>query len=118
MSEEEPIVYVVDDEAAIRHSLSLLLDVHGIRSATYASPFDFLDAEISDNHGCLVLDARMPGMTGLELLDHLQSRGWNMPVFLITGHGDDQMLEAAQRRGVVRCFSKPFNNENRARPIF
>ncbi|MCA9248903.1 MAG: response regulator [Planctomycetales bacterium] len=109
---EEPIVYVVDDEPAIRQAIALLLHVNGIQTQVFASPGEFLEMPSLPRRCCLVLDARMPGMSGLELLDRLAERKWAVPVFLITGHGDENMLEAAHRKGVVKCFNKPFDNDD------
>ncbi|MAG93736.1 MAG: response regulator [Pirellulaceae bacterium] len=105
----EALVCVVDDDSAIRESLSLLLEANDIPTETFATPQEFLDTCDVAKRRCLVLDERLPGMTGLELLDRIPNRG-HLPVFMITGHGDGDMLAAAKRKGVKRCFQKPFDS--------
>ena len=108
-SNDEAIVYVVDDDSAIRESLSLLLKDNDVPTETFASPQEFLDTCDLSRKCCLVLDERLPGMTGLELLDRIPNRD-QIPVFMITGHGDGDMLAMAERKGVARCLRKPFDS--------
>ncbi len=108
-SNDEAIVYVVDDDSAIRESLSLLLKANDVPTETFASPQEFLDTCDLSRKCCLVLDERLPGMTGLELLDRIPNRD-QIPVFMITGHGDGDMLAMAERKGVARCLRKPFDS--------
>lgn len=107
---EEPIVYIVDDDSAIRKALSLLLAAHGLASRTFESPKAIVEERRIPPNACLILDARMPGMTGIELLDELKTELQSVPVFMITGHGDAQLIEAATNRGVIECFQKPFDS--------
>ena len=106
-SSYESFVCVVDDNAGVREALSTLLNVHGIPTQTFATPQVFLDTFDASKCCCLVLDERLPGMTGLQLLDRIPGRG-EFPVFMITGHGDARMIAEAQEKGVIKCFQKPF----------
>ena len=108
---ENVTVYVVDDDVAIRDSLTILLNAYGIQTRTYATPDELLAEPGDSRNGCLVLDARLPGMSGLELLDRLAREGNQLPVFMITGHGDKNTLSAAEKKGVVKCFRKPFDSD-------
>lgn len=103
-----PLVHIVDDDDAVRDSLSVLLDSIGIASCTHASAQEFLDAEPDSRPGCIVLDIRMPGMSGLQLFKELNSRGWSLPVIFITGHADVPMAVEAMRDGAFDFISKPF----------
>jgi two-component system response regulator FixJ len=105
----DSIVYIIDDDPAVRDSLSLLLETNGLRARTYASPSDFLDSWPLPNCGCLVLDQRLPEMSGLELLSRISCTG-KTPVLMITGHGDENLLAEAERQGVSKCLQKPFTS--------
>lgn len=107
----EPTVYVVDDEPAIRHSLELLLRSVGLQAAVFASGTAFLDAYSPQLDGCLIVDVRMPGMSGLELQEALAARGAMLPVILITGHGDISMAVRAMKAGATDFIEKPFNEQ-------
>lgn len=109
LTEEQPVVYIVDDDASIRSSLSVLLEVYGVQSEAFASPDEFLKDANTSRKCCLIIDARLPGMSGLELLTRLQSERQTIPSFMITGHGDVDLLEAARQLGVTECFRKPFD---------
>ena len=109
LTEERPVIYIVDDDASIRASLSILLEVHGLRSEAFPSPGHFLQHADMSRRYCLIVDARLPGMSGLELLGKLNSHQQTVPSFMITGHGDVDLLEAARQQGVTECFRKPFN---------
>lgn len=106
----EATVYIVDDDEAIRDSLAWLFKSRGYRVQAYASGQAFLDAGPLVEHGCLVLDVRMPGMTGLELHERLAASGVALPVMFLTGHGDIPMAVGALRRGAVDFVEKPFND--------
>jgi FixJ family two-component response regulator len=90
-----PTVYVIDDDDGMRRALSLLLSTVGYKTLAFANPSDFLAHFDPDTHGCLVLDIRMPGMSGLELQQHLNRTGSMLPVIFITGHGDVPMAVQA-----------------------
>ena len=106
-----PLVRVVDDDAALRDSLRWLLESAGHRVATYASAESFLAEDAAEQGGCLLLDIRMPGMSGLELQDELRRRGHAIPIIFITGHGDVPMAVNAVKKGAFEFIEKPFNDE-------
>lgn len=110
----EPVVYIVDDDEAVRDSLQWLLEANGFRARPYASAEDFLSMVRAPSGpapiACLVLDVRMPGMTGLELHDELARSGFNIPLIFITGHGDVPMAVASMKKGAVDFLEKPFND--------
>ena len=107
----EPTVFVVDDDEAVRRFLSGLIASVGLRIEAYASAREFLDACDPDRPGCLLLDIRMPDMSGLELQKELKSRGIHLPVIILTGHGDVQVAVRAMKAGAVDFLEKPFNNQ-------
>lgn len=107
----EPMVHIVDDDSAIRDALSLLMQTENIPYQTYASAEEFLDKHAQSKLGCLLLDMRMPGLNGLELLDVLKSQNVAIPVIFITGHGDVSMAVKAMKAGASDFIEKPFNNE-------
>lgn len=106
----ELTVYVVDDDAAVRDALRMLLQSEGMRAETYASAEQFLGAYQPQTTGCLLVDVRMPGMSGLELQETLAARGVRLPVIVITGHGDVAMAVRAMKAGAVDFIEKPFDN--------
>lgn len=108
--DETLTVHIVDDDAAVRDSLSLLLSLRGYRTATFATAEDFLAALRPEWAGCLVADIRMPGMSGLELQDALVERGVQMPVVIITGHGDVSAARRAFKSDAVDFLEKPFDD--------
>jgi two-component system, LuxR family, response regulator FixJ len=105
-------VYVVDDDDGMRRALSLLLNTVGYKTAAFASPKEFLDKFKPDAAGCLVLDIRMPGMSGLELQQHLNRMGSMLPVIFITGHGDVPMAVQAMKAGAFEFVQKPFRDQD------
>jgi two-component system response regulator DctR len=108
----EGIVHVVDDDEAIRDALSWLLRSRGLAARTWASAEAFL-AEWSDGIvGCLVLDVRMAGMSGVELFDRLLERGARLPVLFLTGHGDVPLAVSALKKGAFDFVEKPFNDND------
>ena len=108
---DTPLVHVVDDDAALRDSLRWLLESAGHRVATYASAEAFLATYAAEQSGCLLLDIRMPGMSGLELQDELRRRGHAIPIVFITGHGDVPMAVNAVKKGALEFIEKPFNDQ-------
>jgi FixJ family two-component response regulator len=104
-------VYIVDDDASVRDSLSLLLSLRGHATATFASAEDFLSAWQPDWRGCLVLDIRMSGMSGLELQAQLVARGVSLPVIVITAHGSVAAARQAFLAQAVDFLEKPFDGE-------
>jgi two-component system response regulator FixJ len=107
----QPIVHIVDDDKAIRDSLSFLMKSVGFESRAYTSAEAFLDQADLEKPGCLVVDVRMQGMSGLELQHLLSERGSKLPVIIITGHGDVPMAVQAMKSGAVDFLEKPYNNE-------
>jgi two-component system response regulator FixJ len=101
-------VYVVDDDAAVRASLGALLEAAGLGARVFASAEEFLATVDEGTRGCLLLDVRMPGMSGLELQRVLQDRGVRIPVIIITGHGDIAMAVRAMKAGAADFLEKPF----------
>ena len=106
-----PLVYVVDDDAALRDSLRWLLESAGHRVVTCANADSFLAIYDSQQTGCLVLDIRMPGMSGLELQDKLKRRGHAIPIVFVTGHGGIPMAVNAVKKGALDFIEKPFNGQ-------
>jgi len=111
------VVYIVDDDVAIRDSLGLLLGLRGYRCATFASGEDFLSALRADWSGCLLADLRLPGLDGLALQQELKRRGSRLPVVIVTGHGDVAAARAAFHAEAVDFIEKPFDDENVVRAI-
>ena len=108
---EPLVVCIVDNDAAIRDSLGFLIESAGIPVATYASAREFLDTWDISRTGCLVVDIRMPGMTGLELQAELTKRNTEVPMIIITGFGDVQLAVQAMKRGAFDFFEKPIHHE-------
>jgi FixJ family two-component response regulator len=111
MKEMPPTVFVVDDDDAVRDSLRLLLKSAGITCEPYGSAQDFLSHYDPAQAGCLVLDVRMPGMSGLEMQQQLNVRGAMLPVIFITGHGDIPMAVEAMQHGAFDFLQKPFRDQ-------
>jgi RNA polymerase sigma factor (sigma-70 family) len=107
----EPTVFVVDDDQAMRHSLEWLIESVGLRVRTFGSADEFLQSCYPGQAGCLLLDVRMPGMSGLELQSYLAHREIRLPVIIITGHGDIAMAVKAMQAGALNFIEKPFNDE-------
>jgi two-component system, LuxR family, response regulator FixJ len=107
-----PTIFIVDDDAAVRDALKLLLRSVGQAVETYGSAQEFLDAHGEDRPGCLVLDIRMPGMSGLELQQKLNEKHSILPIIFITGHGDVPMAVEAMQAGAVDFIQKPFRDQD------
>ena len=108
---DQPIVVVVDDDEAVRDSLSMLLESVGIQHRLYSNAMSFLDDLDTLRHGCIVLDIRMPGMSGLELQAELNRREVMLPIIFITGHGDIGMAVKAMRLGALDFIPKPYHEQ-------
>ena len=106
----EQIIYLVDDDEALRDSLIWLLESQGFKVEAFASAEAFLRVWRPEFNGCLLLDVRMPGMSGLELHERLRAHYCTLPVIFITGHGDVPMAVAALKKGAVDFIEKPFND--------
>ena len=109
---DQQTVFVVDDDEGVRDGLSLLLATVGQPCELFESAHDFLEAYDSDKRGCLVLDIRMPRMTGLDLQAKLIEMGASLPIIFITGHGDIPMAVEAMRRGALDFIRKPFREHD------
>jgi len=107
-----PTVYVVDDDDGMRNALSALLSTVGFTTSVFSRAADFLAQFKPDDPGCLVLDIRMPEMSGLELQQQLNRRGSMLPVIFITGHGDVPMAVQAMKEGAFEFIQKPFRDQD------
>jgi two-component system, LuxR family, response regulator FixJ len=112
MQQQAPTVFVVDDDEGVRNSLRFLLKSVGLPTRTLESASEFLDTYKPNQPGCLVLDVRMPGMSGLELQQQLNLRGAVIPVIFITGHGDIPMAVEAMQQGAFDFLQKPFRDQD------
>jgi len=110
--ESEPVVFIVDDDASVRKSLERLVRSVGLRGETFASAPEFLQRAGADGPSCLVLDVRMPGVSGLALQERLAAAGPRIPIIFITGHGDITMSVRAMKAGAVDFLTKPFNDQD------
>ena len=109
MNPEEPIVFAIDDDASMREALSRLFRSIGMRTRIFASAEEFLEFKRPDAPACLVLDVRLPGLSGLELQRELADAG--IPIIFITGHGDIPMSVEAMKAGAVEFLTKPFRDQ-------
>ena len=107
-----PCVYIVDDDEAVRGSLRFLIRSVGLLAQVYDSAVEFLKSYDPRQPGCLLLDVRMPGMSGLDLQQELNRRGATIPVVFITGHGDVPMAVAAMQHGAFDFLQKPFRDQD------
>ncbi|HEY0940655.1 MAG TPA: response regulator FixJ [Steroidobacter sp.] len=112
VTNQRPTIFVVDDDAAVRDALKLLLRSVGQSVETYGAGSEFLEAYSEDRPGCLVLDIRMPGMSGLELQQKLNEKHSILPIIFITGHGDVPMAVEAMQAGAVDFIQKPFRDQD------
>lgn len=112
MKERSPTVFIVDDDDAVRGALRLLLKSVGLAASTLPSAQEFLATYDPQQPGCLILDVRMPGMSGLELQQQLNMRGAIIPVIFITGHGDIPMAVEAMQQGAFDFLQKPFRDQD------
>ncbi|MGD8412579.1 MAG: response regulator transcription factor [Candidatus Latescibacterota bacterium] len=112
MTDSRPTIYVVDDDHSVRESTELLLKSVGFNVRTFGSARDLLEADIRRDNGCLVLDVRMPGMSGLDLQEELASKHPPLPVIFVTGHGTVPMSVRAMKAGAVDFLQKPFEEQD------
>ena len=108
---EAPLAILIDDDAAVRDALEELLTSVGIASLLFSSAQEFLEAKLPDRPGCLVVDVRMPGLSGLDLQQLLASRGILTPIVFLTGHGDIAMSVQAMKAGAVDFLTKPVRDQ-------
>jgi FixJ family two-component response regulator len=109
---DEPLVYLVDDDDAVRDSLGLLFRSVGLECAVFASALEFLDAYDANRRSCLVADIRMPGLSGLELQQRLNEQRADIPIIFVTGHGDVPMAVGAMKSGAIDFIQKPFRDQD------
>ena len=111
ITEDAPVVFIVDDDASVRRSIRDLLESVALQSEAFATPQEFLASQRADRPGCLVLDVRLPGMSGLDFQRALAEAGVSLPVIFITGHGDVPMSVQAMKSGAVEFLMKPFRTQ-------
>ena len=112
MKEQEPVVYVIDDDRQIRDGLHSLIRSVGLRAETFASAQEFLEAKHPDAPACLVLDVRMPGLSGLDLQLRLADQNQHLPIIFLTGHGDIPMSVRAMKEGAHEFLTKPVRGQD------
>ena len=112
MSDAEAIVFVIDDDESIREALKSLIRSVGLRVETFASAHEFLQRQRPDVPACLILDVRMPGLSGLDLQRDLTETNIHIPIIFITGHGDIPMSVRAMKAGAVEFLTKPFRDQD------
>jgi FixJ family two-component response regulator len=112
MTEADAIVFVVDDDEGMRQSLKNLVGSVGLRVGTFGSAQEFLRSKPIDVPGCLVLDVRLPGLSGLDLQKRMADAGIEIPIIFITGHGDIPMTVQAMKAGAVEFLTKPFRDQD------
>ncbi len=111
MNETAPTVFLIDDDQAVRDAVGLLLRATGLRVESFASAADFLKSDGVRRPGCLLLDVRMPGISGLDLQKQLQEQGHRVPIIFMTGHGDVPMATRAMKAGAFDFIEKPFQGQ-------
>jgi FixJ family two-component response regulator len=112
MIDQGPIVYVVDDDSAVRNAVDSLIRSVGLKVRTFASADEFFRAKISSAPGCIILDVRMPGMSGVDLQKELLRLENEMPIIFITGHGDIPMAVRVMKAGAMEFLTKPFRDQD------
>lgn len=112
MNEIKPVVYIVDDDEAVRNSLSMVMQSANLESKTYSSAKDFLNQYDPSIPGCLLLDMRMPEMSGLELQQQLPKLNIHIPIIIMTGYADVPTAVKAMKAGALDFIEKPFNNDD------
>ena len=109
---DNPTVIIVDDDARMRAAMQRLLKTVGLHSESFATPQEFLRQKLPDSPACLVLDVRLPGMSGLEVQRQLNQAGTQIPIIFITSHGDIPMTVKAMKSGAVEFLTKPFRDQD------
>ena len=112
MTHDAATVFIVDDDEAVRDSLSMLMRSVSQKAETFSLAREFLEQYDPERPGCLVLDIRMPGMSGMELHEELRDRGSILPIIFVTGHGDVPMAVEAMQRGAVDFLQKPYRDQD------
>jgi len=111
-SSDQPTVLIIDDDSRMREAMQRLLKTVGLHSESFATPQDFLRHKLPDGPSCLVLDVRLPGMSGLDVQSRLNEAGVQIPIIFITGHGDIPMTVKAMKSGAVEFLTKPFRDQD------
>jgi FixJ family two-component response regulator len=111
-SADTPTVFIVDDDARMRAAMQRLLKTVGLHSESFATPRDFLRHKLPNGPSCLLLDVRLPGMSGLDVQTKLHEAGVHIPIIFITGHGDIPMTVKAMKSGAVEFLTKPFRDQD------
>jgi FixJ family two-component response regulator len=111
-SSDKPTVLIIDDDSRMRAAMQRLLKTVGLHSESFATAQDFLQHKLTDGPSCLVLDVRLPGMSGLDLQGKLNEAGIEIPIIFITGHGDIPMTVKAMKSGAVEFLTKPFRDQD------
>jgi FixJ family two-component response regulator len=112
MSEEQPVVFVIDDDASVRDAIADLLRSVGLGVASFGSTQEFLQSELPDVPGCIVLDVRLPGPSGLELQRTLNTSNIHLPVIFISGHADVSISVRAMKSGAIEFLTKPLREQD------
>jgi FixJ family two-component response regulator len=111
-STDDASVFIIDDDAGMRAAMQRLLKSVGLRAESFATPQEFLQRRLPDGPNCLVLDVRLPGMSGLDVQRRLIEAGVQIPIIFITGHGDIPMTVKAMKSGAVEFLTKPFRDQD------
>jgi FixJ family two-component response regulator len=111
-STDDASVFIIDDDASMRAAMQRLLKSVGLRAESFATPQEFLQRGLPDGPNCLVLDVRLPGMSGLDVQRRLIETGVQIPIIFITGHGDIPMTVKAMKSGAVEFLTKPFRDQD------
>ncbi len=109
---KQPTIFIVDDDEQVRNALTLLMESVGLQVEKFSTAQDYLDTFDSSKAGCLILDVRMPGMSGLDLQARMTAEKIHPPIIIITGHGDVPMAVKAVSAGAIDFIEKPFNNQS------
>jgi RNA polymerase sigma factor (sigma-70 family) len=112
VTDTDPTVFVVDDDASMRRSLARLIRSIGLKVEVFSSAQEFLNRNHYDGPGCMVLDVRMPGLSGIQFQEYLADADYNIPIVFMTGHGNIAMSVKAMKAGAVDFLTKPFNDQD------
>jgi FixJ family two-component response regulator len=112
ISPDAPTVFIVDDDGRMRAAMQRLLKTVGLHSESFATPQEFLGRKLPDAPSCLILDMRLPGMSGLEVQSKLNETGARIPIIFITSHGDIPMTVKAMKSGAMEFLTKPFRDQD------
>jgi FixJ family two-component response regulator len=112
MTEDRPTVFVIDDDISVRDAIKGVLKSVGLRAETFESTRDFLSRSASDGPRCLILDVRLPGLSGLDFQYELAQANMNIPIVFVTGYGDIPMTVRAMRAGAIEFLTKPFRDQD------